>query len=639
MEVFLNHASLVFNRSYLLAIGGKWGVSRLDIIGAFRQFAENATSRLTRQVGLATLVVVVIAEMLVLAPLYQIQRDDLLETLTHESVALLTATLYAHQNEIAEGEFNGALSAIEDLTHSTRIVGGTIDTLNGERLARFGEPLYFSVAELSAPRRDVSGDYLEGTFGPEITGAPLQISIRMNAGWISTRLAQIMWKQMALVAVLAILITIALVGVIGQIIIGPLLILRASLDAAGQDPTNADAFSPNLRRSGVLGDLSRIIQRLFHRVSQTFREELAIFAAMVNQAGDGIIAYDRDGHLVYSNNSFRAMCNADSLMDIKRLGGPLFRLSSEDAPQALQHMLQDGRFSGEVDLLIEGQQPRRCLMSAAVLKSKDGRLLRNYASLSDITAIREAQWAVEGKNRELEEANRIKSEFLAQMSHELRTPLNAIIGFSEILTNQPENESNGDVGTFARDINDSGHHLLGVINSILDLSKMEAGKQDLVETDVDITDLAQSTLAMVRKVADSHSVLLQAELPAETTVLRCDPVRLKQVLLNLLSNAIKFTDPEGTVTLSIEPANDGLVFAVRDSGIGMNPQDVPRALQPFAQIDSGISRKYEGTGLGLPISAGIVDLHGGKMEIESEKGVGTSVTFTLPIERLISQAA
>ncbi len=609
------------------------------IFTAIRRFAESASSRLSRQVGLATLVIVTITELLVLGPLYQIQERDLDTALVEESQMLVASILHPHREAIARGQLGDAVRAIEGLTATSHIVGGTINTPDGVQVSRFGAPMYHSIEELVAPRNDTSGDFLETAFDAEETGTPLVVGVRIDGSWIPTHLSQLMWRQVGLILGLSLLITTVMVIAMGHMIIGPLLSLRASLEAASQDPTNAEAFAPNIRRSGILGDLSRVIQRILQRVSQTFREELATFAAMVNQAGDGIFAYDRDDILVYANKAFFKMCEANSLRDIKNLGGPMFRLHVDEQPLPLQQVLKHGRFRGEVDLLIEGQPPHRCLMSAAVLKTKDGRVLRTFASLSDITAIREAQWAVEEKNRELEEANRIKSEFLAQMSHELRTPLNAIIGFSEILSDRPEAEPNDDVEMFARDINNSGHHLLGVINNILDLSKMEAGKQELAESDVDMRDLMYSAASMVRNGAKSVHVELQVNAPSGQVLVKCDPVRMKQVLLNLLSNAIKFTDPGGTVSFSAEHFEDGLRFTVKDNGIGMNQADVPRALQPFAQIDSGISRKYEGTGLGLPITAGIIELHGGKLEIESAVGVGTTVSFTIPTERLLSQAA
>lgn len=620
-------------------IRGDKRVLHRRIIGATRHFAERATSRLTRQVAMATLVIVLICELLVLGPLYQIQEHDLLGALASDTNTLVTSVLYPHRDEFEAGDLDHAMMVLEELQATSRVVGSVVSTVDGDQLGRFGAPMYHSAEELARPRRDVSGDYLEVHFGPEELGFPLQVGVRIDASWVPTHLAQLMWKQVFVVIGLSFLIALSVVTAINQMLVGPLLDLRASLEAAAQDPTNAASFAPNIRQRGVLGDLSRIIQTLFQRVSQTFREDLATFAGMVKQAGDGIFAYDSHGTLVYANQSILDLCGVTSLSEMRRLGGPLFRLNDADDLITLQQVVEKGSYSGEVEVYIREGVSRQCLMSGAVLKTNDGRVLRTYASLSDITAIREAQWSVEEKNRELEDANRIKSEFLAQMSHELRTPLNAIIGFSEILTDRPSENEQDDVALFAKDINNSGHHLLGVINNILDLSKMEAGKQDLSEADVDIQDLMHSAATMVRNGANSVRVNLQVNAPSGHIQVRCDPVRMKQVLLNLMSNAIKFTDPGGTVSLSAEHVEDGLKFTVKDDGIGMDQADVPRALQPFAQIDSGISRRYDGTGLGLPITAGIVELHGGTLEIQSARGVGTTVTFTIPSERLLQQAA
>lgn len=225
------------------------------------------------------------------------------------------------------------------------------------------------------------------------------------------------------------------------------------------------------------------------------------------------------------------------------------------------------------------------------------------------------------------------------MSHELRTPLNAIIGFSQILSSRDNAADDSDVRLFATDINDSGNHLLGLINDILDLSKIEAGKQDLSESNVDLLDLADSAISMVRETASKNGLVLKQIHAKGPLTIHCDAIRIKQVLLNLLSNAIKFTGEGGSVTLEIEQTEDQLIISVIDTGIGMHEEDIPKAMQPFAQIDSGFSRRFDGTGLGLPISAELIKIHGGDMTITSELGKGTTVRFTLPNTRIISAAA
>jgi signal transduction histidine kinase len=234
-------------------------------------------------------------------------------------------------------------------------------------------------------------------------------------------------------------------------------------------------------------------------------------------------------------------------------------------------------------------------------------------------------------------ANRAKSEFLAMVGHELRTPLNAIIGFSEIIKDQT---FGADAGAryrdYANDINHSGQHLLELINDILDLTKFEAGKFELHEEDVDVYVAVQSVEVLLKERAARQEIKFAAELPAGLPRLWADKTKLKQVLVNLASNAIKFTHPGGRVRIAAKfDAAEGFVFAVEDTGIGIAAEDIPKAMAVFGQVDSALARKYEGTGLGLPLSKAMVELHGGVLELTSQVGVGTKVTVRLPASRAI----
>ncbi len=232
-------------------------------------------------------------------------------------------------------------------------------------------------------------------------------------------------------------------------------------------------------------------------------------------------------------------------------------------------------------------------------------------------------------------ASRVRGEFLANMSHELRTPLNAVLGFSEIL----EKELFGPLGDpryreFAADIYNSGKHLLDVVGNILDLTKVDAGKLELDEREVAIVEIMQVCGRLVTETANSAGIALDVRLPAHPVVLLADPTRLRQILLNLLSNAIKFT-PNGGVTVSGEMVETAFVLTVGDTGIGMTASEAEQAMQPFRQIDSSLSRRYQGTGLGLPLSKSLVELHGGEMTVESAVGAGTTVRVVLPAWRVL----
>jgi len=232
-------------------------------------------------------------------------------------------------------------------------------------------------------------------------------------------------------------------------------------------------------------------------------------------------------------------------------------------------------------------------------------------------------------------ANRSKTEFLANMSHELRTPLNAIIGFSEAL----EREIYGPLGNdryreYAQDINNSGIHLLNIINDILDLSKIEAGHFELGDEEVEIRYLIDGVIRIVTPRADQAGVQLERWMYDEELVLHCDERAIKQILINLLSNAVKFSNQGETVRVRIERNETALRISVIDSGIGMAEQDIPRALEPFRQVDGTLARNYEGTGLGLPLARRLSELHGGTLTIKSALGEGTSVFVDLPLERI-----
>jgi signal transduction histidine kinase len=236
-----------------------------------------------------------------------------------------------------------------------------------------------------------------------------------------------------------------------------------------------------------------------------------------------------------------------------------------------------------------------------------------------------------------EAASRAKSEFLANMSHELRTPLNAIIGFSEVMCA----ELFGRVGNrryveYTNDILASAKHLLTVINEVLDFSRAEAGELKLNEDEVDLAAAINSAQRMVRERAVSAGLALETVLPEELPGLRADEHMFKQMLINLLWNAVKFTPEGGRVRVRAERcANGTLLVEVADTGVGMSPEEIPIALKPFRQLDSGLTRKHGGTGLGLPLVKSRIELHGGRLAIESKRGRGTTVSLIFPASRVI----
>ena len=264
----------------------------------------------------------------------------------------------------------------------------------------------------------------------------------------------------------------------------------------------------------------------------------------------------------------------------------------------------------------------------------DGRFRGYRGTGSDITALKRAEEELRASRDKAEEASKAKSEFLANMSHELRTPLNAIIGFSEAMDTEIFGPLNPRYRDYAHDIRNSGRHLLGVINDILDLSKVEAGAVELHETWCDVQGIVEAAARLNLERAKRSGVRLRRDIPKSLPLVYADEQRLTQILINLISNAIKFSATSEDVTVGAVHDQTGLAIFVHDAGIGMSPADIQLALEPFRQADGGIDKKHDGTGLGLPLAKRLAGLHDAGFDIESERGKGTTVTVRLPPRRV-----
>ena len=250
----------------------------------------------------------------------------------------------------------------------------------------------------------------------------------------------------------------------------------------------------------------------------------------------------------------------------------------------------------------------------------------------DITEQLKAQEAMQSAKETAEYASRAKSDFLANMSHELRTPLNAIIGFAEILRDELVGPINDEQKECVNDIRISGQHLLEMINDILDLSKIEAGKMFLQLEEFEIIDAVEEVTAIINALALKKNIELTLTCP-ENAIIEADRVKVKQIFYNLLSNAVKFTPEGGKVTTQLEVTSTTLQTKVIDTGIGIAEEDKMKLFAPFTQIDTSKSRRYGGTGLGLALTQRLIELHGGEIRVTSEEGQGSTFFFNLPIRQ------
>jgi len=261
-------------------------------------------------------------------------------------------------------------------------------------------------------------------------------------------------------------------------------------------------------------------------------------------------------------------------------------------------------------------------------------LLRTFGdqaaiALENVRLFREIQ----DKSQQLETANKHKSEFLANMSHELRTPLNAIIGFSEVLLERLFGDLNEKQDDYLKDIHSSGRHLLQLINDILDLSKVEAGRMELDVATFDLPSAISNAMTLIRERAQRHAITLGIDVDQDFGEMVADERKFKQILLNLLTNAVKFTPDGGRIDVRARREGDSIVVAVHDTGIGIAPEDQQAVFEEFRQVGRDYTNKQEGTGLGLALTRKFVELHGGTISVESALGMGSTFTFTIPATR------
>src|SRR5580704_3823716 len=392
------------------------------------------------------------------------------------------------------------------------------------------------------------------------------------------------------------------------------------------------------------------------KLDQRLRDQHFYTRSLIESNIDALITTDPRGIITDINKQMEALtgCTRDEL-----IGAP-FKSSFTDPARAeagIKRVLNEGKVTN-YELTARARDGKETVVSynATTFHDRDRSLQGVFAAARDVTELKRFERTLVQKNAELEDASRMKSEFLANMSHELRTPLNAIIGFSEVLRDGLMGELTDKQRGFISDIFGSGKHLLSLINDILDLSKVEAGKMTLDMEEVQVHSLFANSLSIIREKAAVRHIRLTMDAPEELGSIQADARKVKQIVYNLLSNAVKFTSEGGEVTLragrvsraevgrpsgswkgrSFPSKVDGdfaefLKISVTDSGIGISPEGLERLFKPFSQIDSGLARRFEGTGLGLAMVKLLAELHGGAVAVESAVGKGSCFTVWLPL--------
>jgi signal transduction histidine kinase len=394
-------------------------------------------------------------------------------------------------------------------------------------------------------------------------------------------------------------------------------------------------------RAMVVPTPATVAKPFMRLLGSTFRRrrcaEARLLQSTLENIGEGLSVFDSRGRLIAWNSRF---CELLELPPDLTVGAPLRDIlmlqavrgdfGRDDPSAEVAERLE--WFYRDVPTIKERTTPRGRILQISRRAMPDGAIVSVY---SDVTDLKASERKLIEARSQAEMANRAKSEFLANMSHELRTPLNAIIGFSEIIAH----ELFGPLGNekyldYMKDIHQSSLHLLSIINDVLDMSKIEAGKLELSKEPLNIRHLIGEVIRLMRERAESRGIELVTKLADEEVEIWADERAMKQIFLNLLSNAIKFSRDGGEVSIRVVSDAPGrAVVEFEDHGIGMNEEELERALQPFGQAKPSTTRNYGGTGLGLPITKGLIEAHGGKLAIESRAGRGTIARISMPTER------
>jgi PAS domain S-box-containing protein len=372
----------------------------------------------------------------------------------------------------------------------------------------------------------------------------------------------------------------------------------------------------------LAGDINNMLTSL--------EEKEGKYHSLFEQSNDAIIIFGRGASLVDTNSKTSELLEYEKPelfeIDITSLSPEGY---SPNLADIYEQTIRDGSVRSEIKLKLSSKREIHAGISSSVIDKEKGTV---QVIIRDITETKVYEEALLNAKIEADAANHAKSQFLANMSHELRTPLNSIIGFSDMLLLKSFGDINEKQERYLNNVSSSGKHLLNVINDILDLSKIEAGMMEMNTDDVDVSELVNEVIGNISSLAVRKNLSLKSNIDEQLTIIKADRTKIRQTLLNLLSNAMKFTPENGNVIVDVRKSGKYAIFSVKDTGIGISESDLKSLFHEFTQVDSAHNRKYQGTGLGLALVKKFVEMHDGRVWVESELGKGSCFYFEIPVD-------
>ncbi len=623
-------------------------------------------SRLSRRITLLVTLSLLLVETAILIPSYLSLQSKLYGSLENDALTTARFTLSSADHHELDGlieknwpdlrRIGVAGLAVFDRAGQLRAEKGISVFGNlqagehpGQILNRLNESPQHSEREAMIAHRQLRDS--DGTYAvfwsQQATNLPFAIFARLETAAIDEELQAFVLRIGGLVLILALVVSATTVAIISREVLAPVLAIHRNLTAAHADPGRADEYKLTIRSSDEIGETVTALNALLDRLTNLRRSDLRVqeqrFRDFASSSSDWFWEMNHELRFSFFSDRFTEVTGVDEreLLGKTRQETGIPGVDQDTWAQHLEDLAAHRPFRNFIHPR-EKQDGKIVWLAISGTPSFDdqGGFLGYRGTGRDITAEVELQSSLRRAKELAEAANRTKSEFLANMSHELRTPLNAVIGFSELLlASMPKDPENPQYHEYLSDIHEAAHHLLSLINDILDLSKIEAGASELNEEVVDTIAVAEAVLRVTRQRADQAGVRMEFRVDEDLPRLLADERKMKQALLNLLTNAVKFTEAGGEVTLEIACSREtGFIFRVIDTGIGMAAEDIPKALHQFGQVDSDLNRKYEGTGLGLPLTKALIELHQGSLEVQSTLGEGTTVSLHLPSKRIVNDS-